>query len=98
MSEVDKVPEASDNIRRTFTITVTPEELAALFCSMLSDEQARFFSHVGKIAAGWPGAGWCQQCCGISQHLDKIGTEAILKLGVWAAEPYREPELAGGAS
>lgn len=71
---------------------LTPDELAELFAHMFGDQQARFFTRVGEIAATWPGAGWCQQCCAISEHLDKVGTETILKLGEWAAEPYVRAE------
>lgn len=77
-------------LTRTFEIDdITPEELAGVFAGMDGEQQARFFSTVGKIAATWPGAGWCQQSCAISEHLDKTATETILKLGEWATEPYR---------
>lgn len=79
-------------ITRTFAIAdITPEELAAVFAAMDGAQQARFFSQVGKIAGTWRGAGWCQQSCAISEHLDKVGTETILKLGEWAADPYVAP-------
>lgn len=82
-------------IRRTFEIgDITPEELATIFCEMDGEQQARFFSAVGKIAATWPGAGWCQQSCAISEHLDKSATETILKLSEWAAEPYVKGDAA----
>lgn len=84
--------EAAGGLSRTFKITdITPEELAALFAHMHGDEQARFFAHVGAIATGWPGAGWCRQSCAISEHLDPLGTETILKLAEWANEPYVSP-------
>lgn len=77
------------SISRTIIVeAITPQELASAFCEMNGEEQAQFFSEVGKIAATWPGAGWCQQSCAISEHLDKMATETILKLGEWAAEPY----------
>lgn len=83
------------SITRTFTITdVEPEELASVFAHMDGAQQARFFSRVGEIAAEWPGAGWCQQCCSISEHLDAKATETILKLGEWAAEPYQREQSA----
>ena len=82
-------------IRRTFEIgDITPEELATIFCEMDGEQQARFFSTVGKIAATWPGAGWCQQSCAISEYIDKSATETIMKLGEWAAEPYVEGDAA----
>lgn len=79
-------------IKRTIVLNdLSAAELATLFCNLYADEQATFFSEVGKIAATWPGAGWCQQSCGISQHLDKQATETILKLAEWAANPYETP-------
>ena len=81
-------------IRREIVLNdLTPDELALLFCDMDGEEQAAFFSHVGQIAQDWPGAGWCQQSCSISEHLDKSATETILKLAEWAAEPYVHPDL-----
>ena len=79
----------SHPIHRTFAISnITAEELATIFANMPDEDQAIFFSKVGEIAATWPGAGWCRQCCAISEHLDKRATETILKLSEWAAEPY----------
>lgn len=76
-------------LTRSITIDdLTPEEMAYLFCEMDSRGQARFFTRVGEMAANWSGAGWCQQSCAISQHLDKTATETIIKLGEWAADPY----------
>lgn len=83
-------------IKRTIEIDdLTPEELATVFTNMTDEEQAAFFSKVGEIAATWHGAGWCQQCCAISEHLDKRATETILKLSEWAAEPYVSPTPTG---
>lgn len=79
-------------LKRTVTIAdITPAELASLFCGMYADEQAAFFSEIGRITSAWPGAGWCQQSCAISENLDKRATDAILKLAEWAAEPYAAP-------
>jgi hypothetical protein len=80
------------SITRTIELDdLTPEELAFAFCEMDGGQQAAFFSTVGKIAATWPGTGWCQQCCAMSEHFDKNATETCLKLGQWAAEPYHRP-------
>lgn len=80
-------------LTRAFAIDdITPEELAELFADMFGDEQARFFTRVGEISDEWPGTGWCQQSCAISEHLDRKGTETILKLAEWAAEPYSRPQ------
>jgi hypothetical protein len=32
---------------------VTPELIAELFCELGSDEQARFFNHIDKVASTW---------------------------------------------
>lgn len=88
----------SREITRTITIKdITPAELAAIFCGMFADEQAAFFSEIGRIAATWPGAGWCQQSCSISENLDKRATETIAKLAEWAADPYVSPRATGAA-
>lgn len=36
---------------------LTPEIIAELFCDLGSDEQARFFNHIDKVASEW-GAGF----------------------------------------
>ena len=68
---------------------ITPHELAKVFCEMFADEQAAFFSEVARIASTWPGAGWCQQSCSISENLDDRAIETIVKLAEWARDPYR---------
>lgn len=37
--------------------SATPEEIAELFAHLSSDEQARFFNEVGRIASDWPNGG-----------------------------------------
>jgi len=32
---------------------LTPELIAAMFCDLGSDEQARFFNHIDKVASTW---------------------------------------------
>lgn len=34
-------------------IEITPEEMAAMWCAMGSDEQARFLNEIGNIAVEW---------------------------------------------
>lgn len=88
-----KIERAEGGVVRVVVLDdLTPAELALLFCDMDGEAQAEFFSSVGKIAAEWPGAGWCQQSCAISENLDKTATETILKLAEWAAEPYVRPQ------
>lgn len=48
----------------------TPAELAAMFCEMGSIDQVEFFRAIWKIAAAWPGAGWCQQSYSIAQNMN----------------------------
>ena len=59
---------------------ITPAELAELFCEMDGIQQAAFFAEVKPITDKWPGAGWCQQSCGIADMLDDAGREVISKL------------------
>lgn len=80
------------SVTRTLEINdFAPAELAEEFCDMDAKQQAEFFAHIGLIAAKWPGAGWCQQCCSMSEHFDKSATDTIAKLAEWAAEPYVSP-------
>ncbi len=65
------------SVTRTIKLDLTVGELAACFAGMCGDEQAAFFSAVGKIAATWPGAGLCQQAHDIAKHLDKRGLGVI---------------------
>ena len=84
-------------IERKFVIkNITPDELAFVFTQFDAEQQAQFFTRVGEIASHWPGAGWCQQSCAISEHLSPLATETILKLGEWAKEPYVKPQQARG--
>lgn len=83
------------SIQRTFEIDdITPKEMAEVFLSWAGDDQAAFFNVFKVVTDTWPGAGWCQQCCAISEYLDGDGIESIAKLAEWAAEPYRK----GGAA
>jgi hypothetical protein len=70
---------------------ITPEELAALFAEMDGEQQAEFFDRLHALTKQWPGAGWCQQCCAISEHLTPQAQEIIAKLAEWSAEPYERP-------
>lgn len=77
-------------LKRTFVIDdITPEELATEFLCMDDEQQARFFNAFKAETDTWPGAGWCQQCCAMSEHLDASGIETILKLADWATNPYQ---------
>lgn len=77
------------SIQRTITLdNITPSELAVLFCAYDGEQQAEFFHELHTITKTWAGAGWCQQCCSISEHLTVRGKEVIAKLAEWAADPY----------
>jgi len=79
-------------LKRTFIIDdITPEELATEFLCMDGEQQARFFNAFKAETDTWPGAGWCQQCCAMSEYLDANGIETIAKLAEWAADPYQRP-------
>ncbi len=69
------------SITRAITIDdLTPAELAERFCDMNGEQQASFFSAVGRIARTWPGAGMCVQACAISKELDTQGRYVIERL------------------
>ena len=77
------------SITRTIVLDdLTPEELAVNFLAMDGKRQAAFFNAFKAITDKWPGAGWCQQCCALSEYLNRDGIETIAKLGEWAADPY----------
>ena len=44
-----------------YTVEHTPEEIAELFASLSSEEQARFFNRVAEVASVWQGAGFVMQ-------------------------------------
>lgn len=67
-------------VRETQINDITSTELADLFCSMDGEQQAAFFSQVGLIAEGWPGAGWCQQSYSIAAEVDPRARQTIIKL------------------
>ena len=76
-------------MKRSFEIdNITPEELASVFLEFVGYQQAAFFNAFKAKTDEWGGAGWCQQCCSISRHLDAAGIETIAKLAEWAADPY----------
>ena len=85
-------------ITRTIVIAdIKPAELAATFLAMCDEDQAAFFNAFKAVTDKWPGAGWCQQCCAMSEFLNRDGIETISKLAEWAAEPYQSPSAAGAA-
>lgn len=79
-------------LTRTFEIgDIAARELAEVFADQFSDFQAQFFHELHDISKKWPGAGWCQQCCSISEELTPQAQEIIAKLAEWSAAPYRRP-------
>ena len=62
-------------INKNSVDAVTPELLAELFAGMGSDEQARFFNHVDKVASTWRGGG------GLSMQLQYVTDDDGLTLG-----------------
>ena len=48
---------------------ITPEIIAELFAGLRSDEQARFFNHIDKVASTWPGP-FCFQLQAITDEMD----------------------------
>ena len=57
----------------TVNVEITPQELAAAFCGMGSEEQAEFFSAIKPITDQWPGTGLCPQSLFINQDLNAAG-------------------------
>lgn len=57
----------------TIDVAITPQELAAAFCEMGSEEQAAFFAAIKPITDEWPGAGLCSQSLFINQDLNDEG-------------------------
>lgn len=37
----------------SMTLAISPEDVAAMFAGLCSDDQARFFNHVAEIASPW---------------------------------------------
>ncbi len=54
-------------VSRTIDLTLTPTELATLFCEMDSEQQAWVFACVWRTMKDYPGAAWCQQSYAINQ-------------------------------
>ena len=40
-------------MKAAFQITLSPENIAELFCNLDSSEQARFFNEIGRIGTPW---------------------------------------------
>ena len=66
--------------RRVAIDDLTPQELAAIFTELGSDDQAAFFSAIWNIAKAWPGAGWCMQSLAICEQADTDARSAIKTL------------------
>ena len=68
-------------VTRTINLSeLQPEELAELFCELDGEQQANFFTEIHRIAAFWPGAGWCQQSHDIAQNSDRKAKEVVITL------------------
>lgn len=68
-------------VTRTIELAdLTPAEVARLFCDFFGDQQVEFFANIQRIAAEWPGAGWCQQSYGIARIINPAAREVITKL------------------
>lgn len=68
------------SVTRTIELSLTPDELAELFCGLTGDRQAEFFAHIHEIAKAWPGAGWCQQSYDIAKNSSPEADEVIVKM------------------
>lgn len=88
MNDLDAIRQARTVKREILIDDITPDEAAGIFAHFDAEQQAAFLHRVGLISDNWPGAGWCQQCCSISQHLTPKAKETVAKLAEWAADPY----------
>jgi len=69
------------SITRTIELKdLLPAEIAELFCEMDAEQQAEFFANIQRLAAEWPGAGWCQQSHDIAKAVNPAAREVITKL------------------
>lgn len=75
-------------LTRTFDVTLSPDDVAALFCEMNDDEQAQFFEHVGRRMAEWGAFKRDTQVISIAEHMNEcectkagLGREWVLGLG-----------------
>lgn len=68
---------------------LTAVELATLFCGLNDFEQVEFLEEIHRIAATWPGAGWCQQSYSIAHVAGPKACEVIATLAEHMAEANR---------
>lgn len=75
----------------------TPEKIAEIFSEMFSDEQARFYNHLGRIASTWSWGDMGMQLQYITDEdgLDLTGRRTMQYIGEyshWGLVPRAEYE------
>ena len=49
-------------LHKPYTVQIaTPEDIAEAFAGLDSEQQAKFFNHVDKVATNWGNSGWPMQ-------------------------------------
>jgi len=76
-------------MNRTITIEIhpTPEELAEIFCDMVSADQARFFNTIHEISSKWS-APFCFQLQAITddKELSDNGRYIMKEIGEYSSK------------
>lgn len=79
-----------DTINRTVEVplTLTPKEVAQLFCSMDANEQADFFNEVAKEADTWPSCNFDLQMSYVSgaNNLSYEGRNIMRTIGDYSKQ------------
>ena len=76
-------------MKREIEVEITPQEAANAFTEFDHEQQAEFFSAVGKISREWGGAGWCQQASWIVPALDDDGKRTVESLADHFASHFK---------
>lgn len=67
------------------SLDITPEQVAEMFADMDSEEQARFFNHVAKVASKWPASlGMQLQCVTEDDGLTMEGRRVMQGIGEYS--------------
>jgi len=71
-------------------VDITTKELADLFCNMMGDDQADFFSEIAENVKGWDAA-FCMQTEDISDSykLTKEGREIMKTIGEYSFHNFK---------
>ena len=81
-------------------LPASPELIAEMFACLSSEEQARFFNHVDKVASTWSGGGFCFQLQYITDEdgLTLAGRRVMQQIGDyshWGITPQSDSTFIG---